>query len=252
MKKLIIILLAVVPGFAFAQQKETASDSSWIANRNGIFYQIRAVVYANGEENTTAVPLGDTIQTVQKFRDNIRNAASTFASDAQIVSGYRRQITELIRFGRTLPAILGKSPLDSLRADQSNLLIASGWTLRTDGTNTGIRFRVTLLGAFQWKADTTTTWRSAFYLVGVIRLNGMNGYATDFFKNSKGGWTTISQQYSIWPPGNESRLISADLPEEQLAATDHLPKTELLTGGVVRIGELQYKYNGRIKKWVQL
>ena len=251
MNKFIFIFLALMPVFAFGQQKETVSDSSWIANRNGIFYQLRAVVYSNGEESTTAVPLGDTVQTVQKFRDNIRNAAATFATDAQIVSGYRLQITELIRFGRTLPGIIGKSPLDSLRADQQNLLVTSGWTLRTDGTSTGIRFRVTAQGAFQWKADTTTTWRAAAFLGGVIRVNSLNGYTTDFFRNAKGRWTTISQQYTIRPPGDVAARATDDIPEEPAPASD-VPKTELLAGGKVRIGELLYMYNSKTKKWVQL
>lgn len=248
-----IFLLAFLPLFAFGQQKETVSDSSWIANRNGIFFQLRAQVFSNGEETTTAVPLGDTAQTVAKFRDNIRNAANTFASDAQIVSGYRLQITELIRFGRTLPGILGKSPLDSLRNDQTNLLVNSGWTLRTEGTSTGIRFRVTAQGTFQWRADTTATWRSAAFLGGVLRVNGLNNYTTDFFKNAKGRWTTINQQYTIRPPGDVAARDMADLPEEPVSTpVPQTPKTELLTGGKVRIGELMYKYNTSKKKWEQI
>lgn len=250
MNKFIFILLAFLPVFAFGQQKETISDSSWIANRNGIFYQVRAVVYSNGEENTTAIPLGDTAQTVAKFRDNIRSAATTFASDAQIVSAYRQQITELIRFGKTLPGILGKSPLDSLRTDQPNLLVNSGWTLRTDNSTMGIRFRVNGSGAFQWKADSTANWRTAAFLAGVIRLSGLNGYNTDFFKNAKGRWTTINQQYTIRPPGDVAARFFTDTPEEPALPVQ--PKTELLTGGRVRIGELLYKYNTTTKKWVQL
>ncbi len=248
MKNKLFISLFLLPFFAIAQ--ETTSDSSWIINRAGIFYQVRAQVFTSGNESQTLTLLGDTATTTQKFRDNIKSAATTFASDAQIVSGYRNQITELIRFGRTLPGILGKSPLDSLRADQPNLLVTSGWTLRTTGASTGIRFRVTGLGAFQWKADTTATWRAASFLVGVIRLNGLNGYATDFFKNSVGRWVTISQQYTIRPPGDVSARFFVDTADEP--AQPAQPVTELLAGGRVRIGELLYKYNSKTKKWAQL
>jgi len=246
MNKFIVFLLALLPAIAFGQQKEITTDSSWIVNRNGVFYQVKYQVFNTGEETTNIIPIGDTTTTVNRFRENIKSAATTFASDAQIVSGYRLQITELIRFGRTLPALLGKSPLDSLRNDQKNLLDA-GWSVN----GTGLRFRVTGAGAFQWKADTTTQWRAAAFVGSVIRLNSFNGYTTDFFRNAKNRWTTISQQYTIRQPADvAARLDSADLPEEQ-AAEPTAPTTELLPGGIVRVGEKEFKYNTKTKQWVQ-
>lgn len=249
---LFLWLVLFLPAMAFGQNKEIVTDSSWIVNRNGIFYQLRAQVFSNGEESTTAVPLGDTIQTVQKFRDNIRNTVATFASDAQITSGYRLQVTEILRYGRSLPPILGKSPIDSLRNDQKNLL-DQGWAIHSGGSSTGLRFRVTAGGVFQWKADTTSTWRAAAFLGGVIRLNTFQGYTEDFWRTPKGRWVSANQRYTIRPPGDIAARDIADIPEDNPAPADPAPpKTELLAGGIVRIGEVLYKFNSRSKKWEQL
>ena len=250
MNNTLFLWLIFLPLIAIGQQKEIVTDSSYIVNRNGKFFQVQTTTFSTGEETSSTILLGDTAQTVRKFKRDITEAAQQWASDAQVISGFRQKITEAIRFGKTLPGILGKSPLDSLRADQPDLLVTTGWTLRTDGTSTGIRFRVTGAGAFQWKADSTATWRAAAFLVGVIRLNGLNGYNTDFFKNSKGRWATISQQYTIRPPGDVAARFFTDTTDEPTPPAP--PVTEFLSGGRVRVGELIYKYNTRTKKWEQL
>ena len=250
MYKIIIFLITLLPFASFSQSKDLVSDSSWITNRAGIFYQVKIQIFSNGEETTTAIPIGDTATTTQKFRENIKSSAATFASDAQIVSAYRAQITELIRFGRTLPSILGKSPLDSIRAEQTDLLAVTGWNVRSINSVTGLRFRIAGTGVFQWKTDTTTIWRGAAFLGNVIRLTSFNGYTTDFFKNSKGYWTTINQQYTIRSPFSTLEKTTLQPEIEQLQSD--LPFTELLTGGRVRIGKVVYKYNTKAKKWDQL
>ena len=254
MKKLFLFsaaaLCLLLPLFSFCQNSPApVVDSSWIVNKAGQFYQANYKLFADGREATELKPYGDTATTANRFRENIQSVAATFANDAQIVSGYRSQVSELIRFAKTLPEIIGRNPLDTILKTQPNIFDNSGWTLSTGGTQIGIRFRQTAQGTFQWRADTTTNWRSAAFLGSIIRLNSLNGYTSDFFKDSKGRWKTINQQYTIKQPGDiAARMDSADLPEEALVPAP--PQTELLTDGIVRIGEIQYKYNSKTKKWV--
>lgn len=232
-------------------QKEVISDSSWIANRAGVFYQARYTVYSTGEESTTLTPLGDTAQTVTRFTDFFRSEAARLAGDANIVRGYRQTVTELLRLGRTLPGLLGKSPLDSLRNTEPNLLQTSQWQLSAGANSTGLRFRVTAAGAFQWRADTTTNWRSAGFIGDIVRLNSLNGYTTDFYRSGK-SWRTINGQYIIRPIASRSLTTDTDDdPEPQPAPEpEPEPKTVLNSDGTVSMPDgRKYKYNSRAKKW---
>lgn len=246
---LFALLFAAMTATAQTGQKEVISDSSWITNRAGVFYQARYTVYNNGEESTTLQPLGDTAQTVTRFRDFFTSESNRLAGDAAIVKAYRPVVTELIRLGRSLPNILGKSPYDSLRTTQKNLYDANTWTVRNGTGSTGIRFRQTATGLFQWKSDTATVWRPAAYLGGVIRLNLYGGYTTDFFrKNNADRWTTLDSRYVI-QKADQARDLADFTDDPTPAQAPPLADTELRNDGTVRIGEKIMKYNTKKKLW---
>ena len=249
MNNSLFLWLLFLPLFAFGQQKETVTDSSWIANKSGTFYQVRYQLYSTGESVTSELPLGDTITTFKLFRDQIKNVAATLASDAVIVSEHRQKVSELTRFARTLPGILKRNVLDSIQAEQSNLFQNSGWTIRAGSTSAAFRFRQTAQGVFQWKADSTTNWRAAAFLGSVIRLNGLNGQTVDFYKNAKGRFITINGQYLIRQPGDVAARFTGDTPIESEPIPTPPPAPEFLKNGTVRVGELIYKYNSRKKIW---
>ena len=246
---LFALIFAAMTATAQTGQKEVVSDSSWITNRAGLFYQARYTVYNNGEESTTLQQLGDTAQTVTRFRDFFTSESNRLAGDAAIVTAYRQVVTELIRLGKSLPTILGKSPLDSLRSENKKLLDASTWTIKSGASSTGLRFRVTSTGTFQWKSDTATVWRTGAYLGGVVRLNNYQGYTTDFFrKGSFNAWKTLDNRYQITTIDANARDL-ADLPDPEPATAPPLADTELRNDGTVRIGEKIMKYNTKKKLW---
>lgn len=249
MNNTFFLWLLFLPLFATAQTQTVTVDSSWITNEGGDFYQARYQEYSTGDRVTTFTRIGDTLTAFNRFQEAIVSQGNNLSADAAVVYEHRARVTELIRFGKTLPSIIGKSPLDSIRKVEPTILDVSGWTIRTGNLSTGLRFRVTGAGIFQWKADTTATWRPAAFLGAVIRLNSLNGYTTDFFKSGN-RWRTVDGRYQIRKAGDSA---NRDLSPEDVPDSSKQPSgTELLDKGVVRIGEQKWKYNSSKKKWEQL
>jgi hypothetical protein len=246
MNNTLFVWLLFLPLMAFGQQKNVVVDSTWISNKTGVFYQNKYVEYDNGEISTTVTPLGDTLTAFRNFREKFQTATQNMANDAQIVSDYRRQLTEMIRLLKYLDGVIGRNISDSLRSSQANLYAATGWKIN----NTAFRFRLTNAGVFQWKADSTSTWRPAAYLGNIIRLNSLNGYNTDFTKTPKGRWETINRQYTIRPPGDNAARATEDQEATAVPTPAPQPPTELLPNGTVRIGEIVYRYSTAKKQWV--
>ena len=200
-------------------------------------------MFQDGGEKLEVTLIGDTATTVSKFTSNFRDEAKRYAADAAIVRDYRARITELIRFGKSLRGVLGASPYDSIRAFQPDLFGTGVWVVN----NTPLRFRVTGSGAFQYRPDTTATWRPAGFLDGVVRLNNLNGYTTDFFRvGGNDRWVTMNSQYYIRRVGSQLRIEAIDPPENAPAAT-----AILLQSGVVQIGSKKYKWSTTKREWTE-
>lgn len=243
MKKAFFALCALCIVFAVSAQ-ELTRDSSWLVNRSGIFFQARQQVQANGVETITFSPLGDTSITTRAFTTSIQSDAARIAGDAAIVSSYRATITYLIRFAQSLPATLNRVPLDSIASSNTNLYTVDFWTLN----GTGIRFRKTAAGNYQWRSDTATVWRPFAYLGSIIRLNQYQGYTTDFYRvNNSNTWRTINRQYAISPRGRNA-AAPVDVPEDEPPAPS---AATLNANGTVTIGSTTFKFNTRTKTWAK-
>lgn len=252
--KFITLFLALFfAATAFAQQPTIVADSTYIVRKDKAFVQRTVQLYDNGEVAQPAgVVVGDTAQAAQFYSQFFSSTGDRYASDIRIIQDYRRGINELLRFGKVVSTAIGVNPLDTLIRKEKNLLSTAYWQITSGATATGITFRVTNAGAFQWKADTSSAWRPAGFLGSILRLNNFQGFTHDFVKNAGGGqFVSMSQQYRIRPIGPTRDL--ADLPDpEPLTPAPAELKPEFLSGGVVRYGELKYKYNTKTKKWETL
>lgn len=227
-------------------QETTVRDSSWIENRNGIFFQARQTTTSAGVETTTVTPIGDTVTTTRTFVANIQNETARLANDANVVRQYRAIVTELARFAREIPATINRTPLDSIAATEPNLYTVGFWDLN----GTPIRFRRTAAGLYQYRADSTTTWRPMTFLGNVIRLNNFNGYTTDLYKVNGRVYRTINSQYTLRP-------VTVTAPRSTQVAEAEAPPTpdstaQLMPNGTVKIGADTYRWNTRSKKWVKI
>jgi hypothetical protein len=220
-------------------------DSAWIFNRTGEFFQARKVVFATGAETTTIIPLGDTTNTVLSFTNQLENDALDFSRVAEYALQSRKNVTEKVRFYRFLPTILGRNLLDTIAKDEPDLYKTGHWRIN----QTPIRFRRTATN-FQYRADTSATWRQMTFLGSVIRLNDFNGYTTDLYRTGRTGkvYKSINNQYDLRPISDvSSRIAAAPVQEEDPPA---LRKTILLGDGrlILEDGKI-YKYNLRKKTW---
>lgn len=247
MKKLFFALCALCIVFA-ASAQELTKDSSWLINRSGIFFQARQQVQPNGVETITFTPVGDTATTTRAFTTSIQQDAARLAGDAAIVSSYRATITDLIRLAQTLPSTLNRVPLDSIASQNSDLYTVGFWQVN----NTGIRFRKTAAGNYQWRADTATVWRPFAFLGSIIRLNNFNGYTTDFFRvGQTNRYRTINRQYALGPiaqAGNRTAAAPVEVPEDEPPAPS---AATLNANGTVTIGNTTFKFNSRTKTWAK-
>lgn len=220
MQKILLLALALLlvlhPKNAHAQgqnqtQKEVRYDSlafPWkVIDGKRVLTAYSYQQYADGTEASNTALIGDSLTAYRTLMATLGQQAQTIANDVVITSDSRRKVSDIIKFGEQLPALIGRSPLDSFRNQQANLY-ETGWKLNPQpGAAFGIRFRVTGAGV-QWRADTSTQWRKAYYLPGVIRLQNFNGRATDFFKIQRNRWTTLDRTLIITEPGQTASIVN--------------------------------------------
>jgi hypothetical protein len=249
MKHFYLFGLLALFAVSLAAQDTTVRDSSWIVNRAGVFFQARQTVTTAGVETTTVTPIGDTSTTTRVFVTNIQNEAARMAGDANIVRQYRAGVTELIRFAREISVTINRTPLDSIAASQTNLYTPDFW----DINGLGIRFRRTAAGLYQWRSDTTTTWRPFAFLGGIMRLNSLNGYTTDLYRLPSGNqFRSVNNQYSIKPKSQVAQRTAAAPVEEPETLLPPRQYYTLNSNGTISTESGAWRWNARAKKWVKI
>jgi hypothetical protein len=239
--KNILFLIAFFATFAGSAQE---LDSSWIFYSNGQFFQARRVVFLTGAKRTSITPLGDTTQCVRYFTEQNTLEVDELLTFAEYGRISRKRISEKSRYYRFLPSILGRNLLDTIAKDEPDLYQNGYWRIN----QTPIRFRRTATN-FQYRADTSATWRQMTFLGSVIRLNDFNGYTTDLYRTGRTGkvYKSINNQYDLRPISDNSSRTAA----RQTVPEDEPPqqKTTLVADGTVIFEGKTYRYNSRKKTW---
>lgn len=258
MKKILLVLLAaialILPLISFCQtEKKVITDSIWVTNTAGVFYQSRLLKYSNGEQSTTVTIIGDTATTQTKYLSETKSTTSTMANDANIVRGYRLQLSGIIKFGSTSRTTIGVNILDSIRNERYDEYFTESWSIGkiTEPEDyIGISW-IEQADTLNYITDTTIVNRKAEIIGNVIRLYNLNGYDTDFYLTQDGYYQTVDGLYIILPQGESppDYVAGRSLKKPKPAI---VPKTELLPNGTVRIGELIFKYNSKQKVWKEL
>lgn len=196
---LLIFLPVLLPA-----QKDIVTDSTWITSSGGKFYENHIVRYSNGEEDGGYKRLlGDTAQVLSRNITRIEQQAELLANDARVVMEFPAKIKELIRGDAAIAALLGQSPIDSLRRKYAASLVDSSWTIRSGGQARDIVFSVNAQGVLRYKIDTLQT-RTAVILGGVLRLNNYQGSTDDvpLYKIRNGFYSSIDKGIVLKPAGS--------------------------------------------------
>lgn len=217
----LIFLPALLPA-----QKDIVTDSTWITSSGGKFYENHIVRYSTGEEDGGYKRLlGDTAQVLSRNITRIEQQAELLANDARVVMEFPAKIKELIRSDAAISALLGQSPIDSLRRKYSAPLVDSSWTIRSGGQARDIVFSVNAQGGLRYKIDTLQT-RNAVVLGGVLRLNNyLGGDDMPLYKVRDGFYASIDKGIVLKPAGAAQANRNILEPEPVQAPTiQQLPK----------------------------
>lgn len=184
-----ILFFLLVP-FVLFGQKEIQKDSTWRSVSAGVFYEHLRIEYTDGTYTEQNRLLGDTAQFVAQARRSVFDRAESMAGDVVVVSGYSREIAELIRKSAEVEALVGqKFKTDSVTAIYSSPVKQIG--IETSPALTGfkvagadISFSFSAGGQARYQITGQPT-RNCSIMGGVIRLNNyLGGGALDLYRLS--------------------------------------------------------------------
>lgn len=227
MKQLIFILLFLCSLSAQGQQKYTLSDTSSIVNAGGLYYEMRDVIYSNGEELHTKTLLGDTSTLFDAAYSRFTGLAEQMATDARYIVTFPKKITELNKDNTAIFDATGRDVLDSISARLGAPLLEDGWTLRTRGsgaaTVAGVLFNVNANGQLRYTVDGQAA-RNAWLFGAVIHLVNYlgTGYAIDLYRTESGNYKTVDNRITLRRPGGPANRSAIGPPPEPEA----IPETK--------------------------
>lgn len=253
MKKTFLLLIWLLPLTLLAQRVLT-TDSTWIANANGLFYEHRLLEYSSGESTKSVTLLGDTSSVVNKYIDDLRRRTDAMATDVQVTSDFARQVREIVRQDGPIATLLGISPLNRLVAPVGAALVDSTYRVRFNGATKTFRFSLTNQGALRYRADTFPA-RPANYLGRVLRLNNWlnSGDPLDLYQFSNGRWhnSVRTVQVFLQSAGPQNRSASS-APEPDIAGLrEPLTAPVLYEGGFAFLDGQWYKFNPKQRAWAK-
>lgn len=245
--RLILFIFLLLNAFPYkkcnAQSIEV--DSSFIINKNGVFYQNRKIVDEIGNETMTSLVIGDSTKLFVYLKNSLDLDLFDYIRFASQSLTLRKLVSEKARYLRSAGNI-GALILDSIAKKEPSLYTNGYWKIN----DTGIRFRRTA-NNWQWRSDTTTQWREMTFFGSVIRLNGLNGYTTELYKiaESSKRFRSANSQFTLQPISSSSRRTVIDPISE---GDTEKQKTILVADGTVILNGKKYKYISKSKIWKEL
>ena len=226
MKHFFCLLLLAIPLLLFSQ-KEVITDSTWISNDSGNFFENHIKIYNTGETDGGYKRLiGDTAAVVEKFSNAFEQQAERFAQDAKVVSEYPSNIRELIRQDDAIEAMLGISPLRTLLQKQDTVFTDTTWSIKIEGSGfVPIVFNVNAGGNLRYTVDTFPT-KTAILFGNVIRLNNFLGGTWDeiLFKQRDGFYTSLDKRLLLrLTNGSGNRSVAMPSPSGRQLDTIPIP-----------------------------
>jgi hypothetical protein len=131
--KYIIFILALFCAFGLTAQDAVLSDTSYIENRSGVFWQITATTYESGRITSDQVPLGrDTATVVNAVIGALFPALTQYADAAVSATKLQIQRKRIAEAGQSLTLLIGKNYYTALSDLLGDEFIAD-YTMRVAG-----------------------------------------------------------------------------------------------------------------------
>ena len=154
--KYLILVLALFAAFALTAQDAVSSDTSYIENRSGVFWQVTQTTYESGRIVSDQTPIGsDTATVVNAVIGSLFPSLTQYADAAVQATKLNQQRKRVTEAGQSLTLLIGKNYYTSL-GDLIGDEFLSEYTMRVNG-NAPINVEVFRLasGALRYKQGGT-------------------------------------------------------------------------------------------------
>lgn len=171
--------------------QETVSDTTYLTNTLGVFYENNRVVYADGRTITTTTPIGDTLTALNVFVERYNSKVNTLAADVKVVRQYRGVTSQILKDDASILAVLGKSPLKQLQDTYANQLLGD-WALQSPGNaNVNIKFTINASGQLRYLVTGSTSKQAIVLSQQCVKLNSYpsSGNNIDLFQINSKRWS---------------------------------------------------------------
>ena len=153
-------------------QKTVLSDTSFITNNAGKFFETKETIYSNGESERVTNLIGDTSQVLTMYANAANVETKQFAACVAVVNGRNKSVQKVSRLSNTCNATTGKTIWNYLQSINEPLWIDTSATKNKpinitfkDGQNTKALV-VTKLANGSWRAKIGTDAIRVFQLFG--------------------------------------------------------------------------------------
>lgn len=211
MRNIIFILCMVFAGLISAQTGDIVKDSSYTVASAGKFIQARYVEYEDGSSVTTTQPALTADELLQKKKSEIEQQVSTMAKDVAYVSFFKRSLTEIKRQSDAIKATAGKSPLDTIQAQNIATYTVPGWTIVENGAAArDVVFTVTGQGVMRYKIGSDAA-KPVWFYGSAMRLNNHigTGIDTDLYRLENGNFVDATRSNILRRPGSNQKQAKA-------------------------------------------
>lgn len=131
--KYLFFVIALFCAFAVTAQDAVLSDTSYIENRTGVFWQITATTYESGRITSDQVPLGrDTATVVNAVIGALFPALTQYAEASVQATKLQIQRKRITEAGQSLTLLIGKNYYTALSDLLGDEFIAD-YTMRVNG-----------------------------------------------------------------------------------------------------------------------
>ncbi len=131
--KYLIFIFALFGAFAVTAQDAVLSDTSYIENRTGVFWQVTATTYESGRITSDQVPLGrDTAVVVNVVIGALFPVLMQYANAAVEATKLTQQRKRITEAGQSLTLLVGKNYYTALSDMLGDEFIAD-YTMRVAG-----------------------------------------------------------------------------------------------------------------------
>lgn len=133
-----IVFFFLFPVLVNAQ--DIVSDSSWLFNLNGKFYDAQRIVYSDGTYLEKSIALGDTASVISLYANRITNEAQSYANAVKVAIKAQASTAQLLKLDTLINSTLGSSPLSAVMSSYERDFLEGTWEIQYNGSTIPVTF----------------------------------------------------------------------------------------------------------------